>query len=162
MTTLIEATSDADFATAQTLFEEYATAIGIDLTFQNFAEELSRLRDTYGAPHGCLLLARHDQNVIGCVGLRPFGPGVCEMKRLYVRPAARGLKVGHQLAVEVIERARALGYRRMVLDTLASMVAAESLYRSLGFRDIAPYYTNPLPNAVYLELELSRGSAPAI
>jgi ribosomal protein S18 acetylase RimI-like enzyme len=157
-TTLIsDAKSDADFETARALFEEYASSLAVDLCFQNFSEEVQRIRDIYGPPRGGLLLARQSGSVVGCVALRPLEVDVCEMKRLYVRPAARGGNVGRQLAIAMIDRARGVGYRRMVLDTLVSMKAAEALYRSLGFKETAPYYVNPLPDAVYMELELSEG-----
>ena len=143
-----------EFLAARKLFEEYATELGIDLGFQNFAAELKKLRVTYAPPRGCLLLARRDEVVVGCVALRPFEDDVCEMKRLYVRPGARGLNLGRELATEVIARARRSGYRRMALDTLAWMTPARSLYRSLGFHEIAPYYENPIQAAVYMELDL--------
>src|SRR5262249_35283006 len=113
-----------------------------------------KIRDIYGAPDGCLLLARRNHSIIGCVAFRRFNDASCEMKRLYVKPSARGVNVGRELTVELVHRARGAGYRRMVLDTLPHLKAAQALYRSLGFHEIQPYYVNPVEGAVYMELDL--------
>ena len=151
---IVEATTDAEFAEARSLFEQYAAELGVDLCFQNFEHELENIRRIYSAPKGCLLLARRDSGVLGCVAFRPFDDMACEMKRLYVNPSARGIDLGRRLTVELIRRANAAGYSKMLLDTLTSLEAAHSLYRSLGFREVKPYYTNPLDGVVYMELDL--------
>ena len=133
------------------LFLEYARELGFSLCFQGFDAELAELPGAYAPPRGALLLAGE----LGCVALRPLDAGTAEMKRLYVRPAARGQGLGLELAEAAIAEARALGYARMVLDTIAgAMDRAIAMYRALGFREIAPYYHNPIPGALYLELRL--------
>ena len=145
---------DVDVETARTLFKEYAASLEIDLCFQGFEEELAGLPGKYAPPEGGLWLAEGESGAAGCVALRPFSPGVCEMKRLYVRPAFRGTGLGRRLAAQTLDEARARGYGRMRLDTLASMASAAGLYRSLGFREIEAYYANPAPGALYFEVEL--------
>lgn len=148
------ARTPAEFREARKLFEEYEEEIGLDLCFQNFAEELEDLARMYAPPPGCLLLARQSEWIVGCVGLRRFKGEVCEMKRLYVRPSAQGQGMGRVLAMAVIAQARERAYKRMVLDTLSSMTPASELYRSLGFRETEPYYANPIEGAVYMALDL--------
>lgn len=150
-----EASGRADYAMARRLFEEYAGALGFDLDFQNFRDEVASLPGAYASPDGCILLAERDGAVCGCVALRSLSGDSCEMKRLYVQPPSRGLGVGRALAVAVIEEARGRGYKRMRLDTLTSMTEATRLYDSLGFTVTAPYRHNPLSGARFLELSLS-------
>jgi ribosomal protein S18 acetylase RimI-like enzyme len=133
------------------LFREYVNGLGIDLSFQDFAAELAALPGKYAPPSGELMLAYSPRgDVLGCVAVRPLAGTVCEMKRLYVRPAARGLGIGRALVAAIIEAAQALGYTQMKLDTLPSMPEALALYESFGFVRIAAYYHNPVPGTVYL------------
>ena len=140
----------ADVELVRTLFREYAGSIGVDLSFQGFEDELAALPAGYDA----VLVAWIDGEAAGCVGVRPFADGICEMKRLYVRSCARGTGAGRALAQASVEHARVLGYARMRLDTLPSMEAARGRYRSLGFVEIEPYRHNPIPGAAFMELRL--------
>ncbi len=153
-TTILPAMMPAEVAQARELFIEYAAESKLDLCFQGFAEELAALPGKYAPPRGSLLLAREGEWIAGCGALRELEEDVCEMKRLFVRPAFRGRGVGKLLAQELVEEARRMGYATMRLDTLASMRAALTLYDALGFRRIPAYYANPLPEVVYLELKL--------
>jgi putative acetyltransferase len=139
------------------LFEEYTQWLGIDLAFQDFTTELATLPGRYAPPHGSLLLARQNDTgaAIGCVGLRQLGShGICEMKRLYVRPTGRGLGVGKALTAAIITEAKRLKYETMRLDTLPTMASARALYKSLGFHEINSYYDTPIEDTVFLELSL--------
>jgi ribosomal protein S18 acetylase RimI-like enzyme len=138
------------------MFEEYSRAIDADLCFQDFAAELDRLSVMYAPPAGALLLAKLGPEVAGCVGLRKLRDDICEMKRLYVNPAFRGRHIGRRMAEEIARRARELGYRTLVLDTLGTMEAAQRLYASMGFVPATSYYVNPLPNVKYFSLDLQR------
>lgn len=151
---VIDATSAEDVERARTLFREYERSLGIDLCFQGFEQELAGLPGAYAPPAGRLLLAVEDGTLAGCVALRPLGAGACEMKRLYVRPGFRRRRAGRLLATAVIREARAIGYARVRLDTLPSMQEAIGLYRALGFVEIAPYTANPVPGALFMELDL--------
>ena len=140
------------------IFREYAASLDIDLCFQNFEAELAGLPGEYATPAGALLLARVDGQVAGCGALRPLSDvdyaNACEMKRLYVRPAFRGLGLGRLLAQALFDRALQAGYSTLLLDTLDDMEAARELYASLGFEEIPPYYFNPIPGAHYLKAAL--------
>ncbi len=139
------------------LFLEYAESLDFSLCFQDFDQEMAEFPGQYSAPDGVLLLAKVDGAAAGAVGLRRLEEGVCEMKRLYVRPGFRalGLGLGRDLVLAILEEGRRLGYRAMRLDTLPSMEAAIALYLDVGFRDIEPYATNPIPGVRYLERALA-------
>jgi putative acetyltransferase len=155
MLTIDDAFTQEAILQVHILFEEYAASLEIDLCFQGFEQELAGLPGDYVRPHGRLLLASWNDEVAGCVALRRIDPNVCEMKRLYVRPAYRSHGIGRSLALRVIEEARHAGYRSMRLDSLPSMKSALGLYRTLGFRNIAPYRDNPVEGTAFLELQLT-------
>jgi len=156
------ATSARDLAHARTLFETYAASLDVDLCFQNFSEELATLPGAYAPPHGRLLLLGPSASPTGCIALRPLpengfvtvAGSAGEVKRLYVAPAARGSGAGRALVDAIVNEARTIGYRNLMLDTLATMTAARALYASVGFRPCAAYYANPLAGTVYMTLDL--------
>lgn len=149
------ASTPADLESIRVLFREYADSLGVNLDYQGFEAELRDLPGQYAAPSGTLLLARSDNDVVGCVGVRPIDERTAEMKRLYVRPSGRGLGLGRTLAEAAIRFATVTGYERMRLDTLPMMERAQELYRSLGFMPIDAYRFSPVPGTVFLELVLS-------
>jgi putative acetyltransferase len=151
---IAEARWPQDRETVESVFREYVASLAEDISFQNVDDELADLPGKYARPGGVALIAWDAGQAAGAIAYRMVEPGVCEMKRLYVRPAFRGRGLGRELAEELIEDARARGYRTMLLDTLASMASARALYRDLGFVPIAPYYDNPLPGVAYMALEL--------
>ena len=154
MTEYIQAQTEDKFEEAKKLFREYALTLDCNPCLQNIEKDLGHLPDEYGPPDGCLLLAMHGGKASGCVAYRKIGDDMCEMRRMYLRPEFRGKKIGRGLAVELLDRARKSGYRRIRLYTLASMKEAIGLYRSLGFRDIAAYGEHIIPDALYMELKL--------
>jgi len=144
---------------ARALFREYQASLNIDLCFQSFEQELAGLPGRYAPPSGRLLLAYADNALdgepVGVIAMRAIQDGICEMKRLYVRPSARGSQLGRKLIDRLIAEARSEGYSKMRLDTLTGMMdRAIALYREIGFYDIAPYYESPLSNELFLELKL--------
>lgn len=150
------AASKADITAIAALFQAYAASIGVDLAYQDFAAELAGLPGKYAPPKGALLLATDtDGRALGCVAMRPLDAGACEMKRLYVAPAAQGLGLGRRLAEAVIAAARTRGYREIRLDTLPTMATAMALYARLGFEEIAPYYDTPVTGTRFLAKHLS-------
>jgi len=151
----MQAESDAEIAQTRDLFLEYAESLGFSLCFQNFDQELAGLPGDYASPHGRLLLAEYDGQLAGCVALHKLEPEICEMKRLYLRTRFRGKGLGRALAETIIAEARAIGYRRMRLDTVEPVMKdAVVMYRRLGFNEIPPYRANPIEGAVYMELQL--------
>ena len=154
------ATMQIDIAQARELFEEYAAWLNVDLCFQGFAQELASLPGAYAPPRGVLLLAGLPGAAVGCIALRPLAsagsdPGAtAEVKRLYVRPEARGTGLGRRLVQAVIGGAREIGYRELKLDTLDHMAEARALYANLGFSECPPYYHNPIEGAVYMARSL--------
>jgi GNAT superfamily N-acetyltransferase len=158
--TIRAAVTTNDYAQARALFQEYAAWLTVDLCFQGFAEELATLPGAYAPPRGMLMLAGPPDAAIGCIALRPLDAdesplgATAEVKRLYVRPAARGTGLGRRLVQTVIDGARAIGYGELKLDTLDRMAEARSLYAKLGFHECAPYYHNPIAGAVYMAMVL--------
>lgn len=151
---IIKAISENDIDLARNLFIEYGNYLNLNLDFQNFDDELSSLPGKYAEPEGTILLYIHEGRPAGCAALRKIGDGIAEMKRLYVRPVYRGLKIGYKLCEALIKDAKDRNYSKIRLDTLKSLNEAMTLYQSLGFYKIKPYYENPLPDVIYWEKKL--------
>ena len=151
---IVDGHGESELPVVRELFEEYAASLDVDLAFQDFDRELRELPGDYAPPFGRLLLAFEDRDPAGCVALRPYEPEVCELKRLYVRPAFQGSGVGRRLAEAIVDAGRDAGYLLMRLDTLPTMVAARGLYRSLGFEEIEAYRPNPVHGTTFFQLRL--------
>lgn len=154
MIEIVRATTPSQISAIQDLFREYEAFLQVDLCFQRFEEELASLPGKYAPPQGALLLASAAGQAAGCVAMRPLAQGLCEMKRLYVRPPHLRRGLGKKLALRVIESARTAGYATMRLDTLQKLRPALSLYTGLGFQTCMPYYENPLSGVIYMEKSL--------
>ena len=159
MLRITQVLSEETIAQARSLFREYASTIGVEVCLVDFDRELASLPGLYAPPEGRLLLANQEgpagaEQLIGCAALRKLEPDTCELKRLYVRPAFRGLGAGRELVKQLIDEARGIGYRRMLLDTLPSMREAHKIYRTLGFREIPSYQKNPIPGSLFFEFLL--------
>lgn len=154
MLRIIKAENNDHYRSARNLFQQYAASLDFDLEFQDFNTELQTLPGAYGPPGGCILLAVASNRHVGTVALRAIDSSTCEMKRLFVIPQHRKMGIGGALARSIVREAAKLGYKRMRLDTVASMSEANALYVSLGFRPIAPYCFNPLEHAAFYELNL--------
>ena len=153
---IFQATTDEHIEAARTLFEEYAASLGFSLCFQNFDQELKNLPGDYAPPDGRLLLAVENDQLAGCIALRKLSDQVCEMKRLFVRPAYRATGLGRSLVDSLIDEARKLGYTQMRLDTIpGKMDKAIALYQTIGFVEIEPYCQNPVEGAKFMELKLA-------
>jgi len=138
----------------RTLFKEYHKMLGVDLCFQDFEDELKTLPGKYAQPDGRLYVITLENKLAGCIGLRRYDETRCEMKRLFVRPQFRGLRLGQILAEKIIQDAKDIGYKEMVLDTLSSLESAVYMYRKMGFEEVEPYYDNPLKDVLYFKLKL--------
>jgi len=161
MIKIVEANTKEFVEKTKELIREYAQSLEFDLGFQDFDQEMENFPGQYAFPKGCLYIALDANQLIGCVALRDLGQGICEMKRLYVKPYFRGQKVGKLLAEVVIKAARDMGYDYMRLDTIPSMRHANMLYNALGFKQITPYRFNPLEGATFFELNLKKDNTLA-
>ncbi len=153
---VLDSNDTAALGHVRQFFRNYAAWLGRDLSFQGLGEEMDGLPGRYSAPQGRLFYAEADGRPAGCVGVRDFSDGVCEMKRLYVEPELRGQGIGRELALAAIKAARALGYGRILLDTLPAMRIAVKLYRELGFQEAPAYYPSPLEGTMFLSLDLEQ------
>jgi ribosomal protein S18 acetylase RimI-like enzyme len=151
---IIQAETKNHMDIAKELFIEYAKSLNFELCFLDFDKEVTELPGAYSPPEGRLLLAKIEGEIAGCIALRKLEEGICEMKRLYVKPGFRGHNIGNKLVLKLIDEAKSIGYKKMRLDTVPAMQTAQKLYKSIGFKEIEPYRLNLVPCAVYMELEL--------
>lgn len=151
-----KAQSAADYETAKKLVLAYVEWLGIDLSYQQFDRELTQFQQTYGSPQGSMILAFFNDKPVGCIAVRYLEPGISELKRMYILEESRGQGLGRLLLVEALQVAKAIGYKKIRLDTLPTMPAAVHLYESIGFYLIAPYRYNPNPETLFMELDLTK------
>jgi GNAT superfamily N-acetyltransferase len=151
MTVYREAISQEDYNIGLMLVKEYASQIGIDLGFQNFNDEIQDLSKQYARPQGIFILASEEEDVFGCFGIRKLEPGICELKRMFIRDQYRGKGLGREMLLLSFHLAKELGYSKMRLDTLDTMIPAVNLYTASGFYEIPAYCFNPIPGARYFE-----------
>ena len=151
---IITVNTETEYAEASSLFKEYAEWLNIDLSFQNFAEELLQLKEMYSNPNGAIFLLQQGEDFIGCVAIRKKEEGIAELKRMYIKPTTRKTGGGTLLLEKALVAAKRLGYKLIRLDTLSNMTPAINLYKKHGFYEIQPYYFNPQKNAVFFEKEL--------
>jgi ribosomal protein S18 acetylase RimI-like enzyme len=157
--TIVQAESEGQISHVRELFLEYAQSLGFSLCFQSFDQELADLPGDYAPPEGRLLLAEFEGQLAGCAALHKLEPGICEMKRLYLRPQFRGKGLGRALTQAILDEARALGYQRLRLDTVEPVMKdAVGMYRKLGFKEITPYRVNPMEGTLYMELNLEQST----
>jgi putative acetyltransferase len=149
------ANTTQEFDDARNLFQQYATSVGIDLCFQDFPNELKTIDQQYHKPKGALLLAYKNKIAVGCAGLREFGKEAAELKRMFVKTEYRGYKIGQRMLELIIDIARELKYKKILLDTLSNMTQAQKLYQSFGFYEISSYRFNPIEGAVFMEMKLT-------
>jgi GNAT superfamily N-acetyltransferase len=156
MIDIIEAKTPKHIDQVRLLFREYEEWLNVDLCFQDFEQELADLPGKYAAPSGCIFLAFENDRAAGCVAVRPIEHDLCEMKRLFIRPEFRNKGLGNTLVKMIIEKAKDIGYRQMRLDTLNTLEGAMHLYEKFGFKQIEPYYHNPLQGTIFWELEIDK------
>lgn len=150
----IQPQNELQFNDAINLFSEYASSLNISLAFQNFSEELKIIQNMYGSPNGCLLIVYDDNKAVACAAYRKIGEDIAELKRMYIMPSFRGLKIGQTLLEMLCKLAFDNGYTKMRLDTLDTMLPAIGLYKKNGFYEISAYYHNPNEGVVYMEKQL--------
>lgn len=154
MTEIHHARFPQDLETVKDIFREYVGSATVSLEFQDYEAEFAALPGKYAAPQGRLLLAWRGERLVGCAALRQVDATTCEMKRVYVRPEARGEQLGRRLVERILDEARAAGYARMCLDVLPEFSAAQQIYAALGFTDAPPVTFNPVPGTRFLALDL--------